>query len=439
VEAWTEKAKGNGQRVAVVAGVRTPFAKAGTNLKDCSAVHLGVNALREALALANVAPGELDEVIIGNAGTPADAANIARVIALRSGVPASVSAFSVHRNCASAMEAIAQGCMKIASGQAEVVAVGGTESMSNMPLIFGEELKALFTSLTTAKTSGEKLQKLSEFRPGWLKPVVAIMEGLTDPISGLNMGQTAEVLARDFGITREEQDAFALRSHQRAVEAQKAGRLGEEIQPVVLEPEYDAFLDKDVGPRDGQSIEALRKLRPFFDKETGTITAGNACPITDGAAVLVLMSEARAKSGGHTILGYLTGYAFAGCDPKRMGIGPTYSTAKLFDKSGHSMADIDRVELNEAFAAQVIANQRAFASKKYCEEKLGRKPLGELSDDKLNVNGGAIALGHPVGATGARIVLTLLKELRRSKKQLGLATLCIGGGQGGSFLVEANA
>jgi acetyl-CoA C-acetyltransferase/acetyl-CoA acyltransferase len=439
VEAWTEKAKGNGQRVAVVAGVRTPFAKAGTNLKDCSAVHLGVNALREALALANVAPGELDEVIIGNAGTPADAANIARVIALRSGVPASVSAFSVHRNCASAMEAIAQGCMKIASGQAEVVAVGGTESMSNMPLIFGEELKALFTSLTMAKTSGEKLQKLSEFRPGWLKPVVAIMEGLTDPISGLNMGQTAEVLARDFGITREEQDAFALRSHQRAVEAQKAGRLGEEIQPVVLEPEYDAFLDKDVGPRDGQSIEALRKLRPFFDKETGTITAGNACPITDGAAVLVLMSEARAKSGGHPILGYLTGYAFAGCDPKRMGIGPTHSTAKLFDKSGHSMADIDRVELNEAFAAQVIANQRAFASKKYCEEKLGRKPLGELSDDKLNVNGGAIALGHPVGATGARIVLTLLKELRRSKKQLGLATLCIGGGQGGSFLVEANA
>lgn len=437
--AWTEKAKGNGQRVAVVAGVRTPFAKAGTNLKDCSAVHLGVSALREALARGNVAPGELDEVIIGNAGTPADAANVARVIALRSGVPASVSAFSVHRNCASAMEAIAQGCMKIASGQAEVVAVGGTESMSQMPLIFGEELKALFTTLTTAKTSGEKLQKLSEFRPGWLKPVVALMEGLTDPISGLNMGQTAEVLARDFGITREEQDAFALRSHQRAVEAQKAGRLGEEIQPVVLEPDYDAFLDKDVGPREGQSMEALRKLRPFFDKETGTITAGNACPITDGAAVLVLMSEARAKSGGHPILGYLTGYAFAGCDPKRMGIGPTYSTAKLFDKSGHSMADIDRVELNEAFAAQVIANQRAFASKKYCEEKLGRKPLGELPDDKLNVNGGAIALGHPVGATGARIVLTLLNELRRSKKQLGLATLCIGGGQGGSFLVEASA
>lgn len=437
MEAWTEK--GKAQRVAVVAGVRTPFAKAGTNLKDCSAVHLGVNALREAMALAEIAPAELDEVIIGNAGTPADAANIARVIALRSGVPANVSAFSVHRNCASAMEAISQGCMKIGSGQAQVVAVGGTESMSNMPLIFGEELKALFTALTMAKTSGEKLQKISEFRPGWLKPVVAIMEGLTDPISGLNMGQTAEVLARDFGITRDEQDAFALRSHQRAVEAQKSGRMAEEIQPLAIEPDYEAFLDKDVGPRDGQSIEALRKLKPFFDRETGTVTAGNACPITDGAVMLVLMSEERAKSTGKPILGYLTGFAFAGCDPKRMGIGPTHSTAKLFDATGLTMADVDRVELNEAFAAQVIANQKAFASKKYCEEKLGRKALGELSDDKLNVNGGAIALGHPVGATGARLVLTLLKELRRSKKQTGLATLCIGGGQGGSFLVEASA
>jgi acetyl-CoA C-acetyltransferase/acetyl-CoA acyltransferase len=336
------------------------------------------------------------------------------------------------------MEAIAQGCMKIGSGQANVVAVGGTESMSNMPLLFGEEMKELFSALMMAKTSAEKLQKLSEFRPGWLKPVVAIMEGLTDPVSGLNMGQTAEVLARDFGITREEQDAFALRSHQRAVEAQKSGRFAEEIQPVVVEPDYASFLDKDVGPREGQTMEALRKLKPFFDKETGTVTAGNACPITDGAVMLVLMSEERAKATGKTPLGYLTGFAFAGCDPKRMGIGPTHSTAKLFDATGTTMTDVERVELNEAFAAQVIANQRAFASKQYCEEHLGRKALGELSDDKLNVNGGAIALGHPVGATGARLVLTLLKELRRSKKEVGLATLCIGGGQGGSFLVEAN-
>ena len=317
--------------------------------------------------------------------------------------------------------------------------VGGTESMSNMPLLYGDEMKELFAALSFAKTPAEKLQRVSQFRPQWLKPRVAIMEGLTDPISGLNMGQTAEVLARDFHITREAQDKFALKSHQRAVEAQKAGRMAEESTPVVLEPKYSEHLDSDVGPRDGQSLEALAKLKPFFDRENGTVTAGNACPITDGAVALVLMSEEKAKAEGRTPMGYISGYSFAGLDPKRMGMGPTFSTAQLFDAMGIDMKEIDLVELNEAFAAQVIANQIAFASKEYAEKHLGRKaPLGELPDEKLNVNGGAIALGHPVGATGGRLVLTLLKEMKRRDKKRGLATLCIGGGQGGAFLLERN-
>ncbi len=435
LNAWV--AKKQNHKVAVVAGVRTPFAKAGTKLKDCTAVHLGIAAVREAVARLDLDRTTIDEVVLGNAGTPADAANISRVIALRSGIPESVSAYTVHRNCASAMEAIAQGCMKIGMGLAETMLVGGTESMSNMPLIYGDEMTELFATLTYGKNSAEKIQKFTEFRPKWLTPVVALMEGLTDPVSGLNMGQTAEILARDFGITREEQDAFALRSHQRAIAAQKAGKFDEEILPVALEPNYSGYLGTDVGPRDGQSLEALAKLRPFFDKENGTVTAGNACPVTDGAVALVLMNYEKAKAEGREILGTIEGFAFTGCEPKRMGMGPIYSTSKLLEATNVELSDIDVVELNEAFAAQAIANQRAFASKSYCVEKLGRKKeLGELKDDRLNVNGGAIAMGHPVGATGARLVLTCLLEMKRSNQGRGLATLCIGGGQGAAFLLE---
>jgi len=435
LQPWTAKSQKN--RVAIVSGIRTPFAKSGTQLKECSAVYLGVVAAREAMSLANVSEGDIDEVVFGNAGTPADAANISRVIALRAGVPEKTPAYTVHRNCASAMEAVAQGCMKIGAGLAQTMMVGGTESMSQMPLIFGDDMTEFFAKLNAAKTPADKMLLLGKFRPAMLKPIIAIMEGLTDPISGLNMGQTAEVLARDFHITRQEQDMFALRSHQRAVEAQKSGRFGEEIVPMPLEPKYRAFLDKDIGPRDGQSMEALAKLRPFFDRENGTITAGNACPVTDGAAALILMDEAKAKAEGREILGSIAGYAFSGCEPKRMGMGPIFSTAKVLDALGLPLQEIDLVELNEAFSAQVIANQRAFASKEYCQEKLGRsQALGEIKDDILNVNGGAVALGHPVGTTGIRLIVTLLKEMKRRGKKRGLATLCIGGGQGAAFVLE---
>jgi acetyl-CoA C-acetyltransferase/acetyl-CoA acyltransferase len=437
MRAWIGKTQKS--RVAVVAGSRTPFAKAGTKLKGCSAVHLGVSAVREVMAKAEMECSQVDEVVMGNAGTPADAANISRVIALRAGFSEGTPAYTVHRNCASAMEAIAQGCLKIGAGLADTMVVGGTESMSNMPLIFGDEMKELFSALTFSKSKVEKLEKITHFRPQWLKPVVSIMEGLTDPISGLNMGQTAEVLARDFHITREQQDAFAVRSHQKTIEAQKAGKFKGEVNPMVIEPNYDEILEMDNGPREGQSMESLAKLRPFFDRENGTVTPGNACPITDGAVALILMSEEKAKAEGREILGTISGFTFSGCEPKRMGMGPIYSSSSLLDQLEMDFSEIGLVELNEAFAAQVLANQLAWSSDKYAQEKLGRKKaLGELRDEILNVNGGAIALGHPVGATGGRLVVTLLNEMKRKKVAKGLATLCIGGGQGAAFLLERN-
>ena len=433
----TWMAKDQKHRVAVVAGVRTPFVKAGTKFKDCSAVHLGVTVAREALAQAEMAASHVDEIVFGNAGTPADAANISRVIGLRAGLPISVPAYTVHRNCASAMEAVAQGCLKIACGLADVMLVGGTESMSNMPLLFSDEMKDLFATLNFAKTPLEKVQKVSAFRPQWLKPVVAILEGLTDPISGLNMGQTAEVLARDFGITREEQDVYSVRSHRRAIESKKAGKFDAEIFPVVGEPDFSFYVAEDVGPRDGQSVEALRKLRPFFDKENGTVTPGNACSITDGAVALLLMNEQKARAEGRRIVCTIPAFAFTGCEPKRMGMGPVVSTAQVLDDCNLSLKEIELIELNEAFAAQVIANQRAFASKSYCVDKLGRgSELGEVDDAILNVNGGAIAVGHPVGATGARLILTASLEMERRNLHRGLATLCVGGGQGAAFILE---
>jgi acetyl-CoA C-acetyltransferase/acetyl-CoA acyltransferase len=261
--------------------------------------------------------------------------------------------------------------------------------------------------------------------------------GLTDPICGLIMGSTAEVLARDFHITRTQQDKFALESHQKATAALKEGRLAEEIIPVPVAPRYESVQEHDNGPRFEQSMEALAKLRPYFEKLTGTVTAGNSSQITDGAAATLLMRESRAKELGLEPLGYLREFAYAGLEAKRMGLGPVYAASKVLDKTGLGISDFDLFEINEAFAAQVIANEIAFGSKQFAQEKLGRSDaLGEIPHDLLNVNGGAIALGHPVGATGTRLVITTLKELRRRQKNRGLATLCIGGGQGAALVLE---
>jgi acetyl-CoA acetyltransferase family protein len=283
----------------------------------------------------------------------------------------------------------------------------------------------------------ERIRLACSFRLRYLKPVIGVVQGLTDPVCGLNMGQTAEVLSREFHITRSEQDAFALQSHERALAAIREDRLAEEIQPVPIPPRFDTMHEVDSGPREGQSIEALQKLRPYFDRHNGTVTVGNACPLTDGAAAVVMMSESAARARGLEPLGYLRDYAYAGLDPSRMGLGPVFATAKVLEQVGLTLADMDLIELNEAFAAQVLACARAFESDAFAKTYLGRDTaLGTLDLERVNVNGGAIALGHPVGTTGTRLVLTLLREMKRRGVDRGLATLCIGGGQGAALILE---
>jgi acetyl-CoA acyltransferase len=438
--------------VVLIDGVRTPFAKAGTDLKDIHAAELGSRALTELLARTNVDVNNIDEVIIGNTGTPSDAVNISRVIALRSGIPQKTSAYTVHRNCASALESIATGYDKIKSGTLDVVVAGGSESMSKMPIIFPQKFQDIFNKLFAAKGPSQALPLIAKLFSADLKqikalltanqrdayfPIISIVQGLTDPFVGINMGQTAEILAKEFGLSRLEQDEFATQSHLKAVAATKSGRLREEIAPMFLPPKFKTIVADDVGPRDGQSVEQLAKLKPFFDKKYGTITVGNACPLTDGAAMTLLMSRARAKELGLKPMARIRGYAFAGLEPERMGLGPVYSTPIALKRAGVSLKDIDLIELNEAFAAQVMSCVKAMGSKKFANEKLGlSEAVGEVDPAKLNVNGGAIALGHPVGATGTRLVVTLMHELRMKNKSLGLATLCIGGGQGGSVVIE---
>ncbi len=426
------------ERIAIVDGVRTPFCKAGGSMNKVSADDLGATALKEIIARTGVNPAEVDEVIFGNVGQPANAANIARVIALKAGMPQDIIASTVHRNCASGMESITAAANKILAGEAEMILAGGTESMSNYPLIYGAGMTRLFGNLAKAKTVGQKVAAVAEFRPDFLTPVIALTEGLTDPVCGLNMGQTAEVLAREFRIGRLAQDEYAVESHRKAAEAAKKGILAEEIVPVPVPPGYDKMQATDDGIRPGQNLEALGKLKPYFDRLNGTVTPGNACPITDGAGCVLVMSESKARELGHRPLGWLRSYAYAGLEPNRMGLGPVYATAKALKKAGLSMSDIGLVELNEAFAVQVLANLEAFASAEFGRKYLGLdQAVGAIDPAILNVNGGAIALGHPVGASGTRLVVTLLKEMRRRGIGRGLATLCVGGGQGAALILEA--
>lgn len=438
--------------VLLVEGLRTPFAKAGGKLAPVHPAQLGSAALSELIARSNLDVNLVDEVIIGNTGNPADSVNISRVIALNAGIPQKTSAYTVHRNCASALESLSQAYEKIRSGTMDVILAGGSESMSQIPWLMSKKIQGLLNSLVAARSMGERLGVLAALLRAnvgsvlelvttppmaktALKPLNGVMEGLTDPFVGINMGQTAEILAKEFGISREEQDRFALRSHQRALAAVE--RLKEEIAPFLLPPDFAQAVTQDLGPRDNQSLEALAKLKPFFDRQTGTITAGNSCPITDGAAMALLMSREKAQALGYKALARVVSYGFAGLEPERMGLGPAYATPLALKRAGLKLQDMGLVELNEAFAAQVIACQRAMSSDTFAREKLGlSQKIGDISDDILNVNGGAIAIGHPVGATGTRIVVTLAKEMIRRNVQFGLATLCIGGGQGGAMILE---
>jgi acetyl-CoA acyltransferase len=443
---------GNPRDVVIVDGVRTPFAKAGSKLKDIHPAELGRVALKQLINQTNLDVNLVDEVIIGNTGNPADSVNISRVIALNSGIPLKTSAYTVHRNCASALESITSGYEKIRSGTMDVVLVGGSESMSQMPTLLPTKIQNIFNKLFVAKGPAQALPLLWALLKADIKqikallqgnfkdeyfPIISVMQGLTDPFVGINMGQTAEILAKEWGLTREMQDTFAARSHNLAVAAAKEGRLKDEITPVFAAPDFKEVISEDIGPREGQSVEALAKLKPFFDRQTGSITVGNACPLTDGAAMMLLMSREKAQALGYKPMAKIRSYGFAGLEPERMGLGPVYSTPVALKRAGISMKEIGLVELNEAFAAQVLSCQKAFDSDEFAKNKLGlSSKIGEVRSEIINVNGGAIALGHPVGATGTRLALTLMKEMKRRQTQFGLATLCIGGGQGGSLILE---
>ncbi len=421
---------------AIVAGTRTPMVKAGTDLARTHVCELARTVMDQTLHRGAWPADRVEEVIFGNCAMPADAANPARVAAIQAGVPQCVPAMTVQRNCASGMDAIAQAATQVDRGQADAVLAGGAESMSTIPLLFPEETLERVATLVKAKSLWEKLGALAKFRPRHVKPRSGLELGLTDPLCNMIMGKTAEVLAHDFGILREEQDQFALRSHQRAVEAQNTGRFDDRIVPVYAGEGFEP-VGRDKGPRPEQSLEALGKLTPVFDRRDGSVTVGNACQVTDGATGLLVMDAERARAEGLEPIGRVRAYAVAGVDPVRMGLGPVFAMDRLFRESGVGLDDVGLVEINEAFAAQVLACLRTMSSDRFASERLGRsRAIGEIDPDRLNVNGGAIALGHPIGTSGARLVLNLLLEMRRRDVEVGVATLCVGGGQGAAILLE---
>lgn len=422
-------------RIAIVNGVRTPFVKAWDAFDNIPAQHLGALCVTELLQKTELDSRSVDEVIIGCVGQPADASNVARVVSLLAGIPQEKRAYTVGRNCASGFEAVTSAAEKIRCGIDEIVIAGGTESMSNMPMLFNKETAALFMKLSKAKTVLSRLKIFAQMRPRHFAPTPSLVLGLTDPVCGLNMGQTAELLAKDFGISREEQDRFALESHRRAEASQEKFR--EETLDVLVPTSYRVCVRDDNGIRKNQTYEALKKLKPIFERNTGTVTAGNASQVTDGACSLLVMAEENAKQRGYEVLGYLRDYVYVGLEPARMGLGPAFAIETILRKNSMALKDIDLFEINEAFAVQVLACLRALASAEFAKKHFpSGAPMGEIPPEALNVNGGAIALGHPVGTSGARLVLTCLKEMKRRSLRRGLVSACIGGGQGAALILE---
>lgn len=428
------------KRIAIISGYRSAMGKAGGVFKNITAHDLGAKVAKEVLIRSNIDSNLIDEVIIGNVAQPSEAANIARVIALKAGISQDVPAFSVHRNCASGMESITSAASKINNNEADIIFAGGVESMTNIPFIYNNKMVNLFTNLAKSKKIFGKIKAISSFRLSHLSPIIGIQQGLTDPISGLIMGNTAENIANDFKISRKDQDEFALNSHIKASNAIKNNIFASEIIPIF--DNKKTMIDEDEGVRKEQKIEDLSKLKPYFNRQTGSVTVGNSSQITDGAAFAILMSEKKAKElskkYNFEILGYLTDFSYAGLDPSIMGLGPVFATKKLLDKIDKKLTDFDLIEINEAFAAQVIGCVKAFGDADFCKKYFNlTTPIGHINQDILNVNGGAIALGHPVGMSGARIIIHALRELKRRNKKSALATLCIGGGQGGACFLEA--
>ena len=422
--------------VYIVDGSRTPFLKARGKQGPFLASDLAVAASRPLLLRQNIPSDAFDEVIIGCIMPGPDEANIARVIALRLGIPQTVPAWTVQRNCASGMQALDCAYHNIASGHSDLILAGGTESMSHAPVLLNDLMVNWMSSMMGAKTFGQKLKTIAQLRPAHLKPIIALLRGLTDPIVGMSMGQTTEQIAYRFGITREQMDSFAMASHQRLAAAQDNNYLDE------VEPVYDGLGNVYVGDdglRRDSNMADLAKLKPYFDRKYGLVTPGNSAQITDGAAMLILASEKSVKKFNLPILAKICDSQWAGLDPAEMGMGPVHAMSPILKRNKLAINDIDYWEINEAFAGQVLACIEAWKQDDYCKKLLGLKEaVGEIPHEHLNVDGGGVSLGHPVGASGARIVLHLAHVLKRHNAKRGIASLCIGGGQGGAMMIEVN-
>lgn len=423
----------SGKAVYIVDGNRTPFLKA-KGIGPFSGSDLAVAAGIPLLMRQPFQATDLDEVILGSAMPGPDEANIARVVALRLGCGHQVPAFTVMRNCASGMQAIDNAAMSIASGRSDLILAGGTDAMSHAPLLFNEKMTAWLGRWFVSKNLQQRLGLVTQLRPSFLAPIIALLRGLTDPIVGLNMGQTAEKIAYRFNISRESMDKFAEESHLKVSRSIAAGHLSE-VTPII--DKKGTVYGHDNGFRLDSTFEKLGKLKPFFDKKYGMVTAGNSSQITDGACLLILASADAVKKYGLTVMGRLVDSQWAALDPSQMGLGPVHAATPLMQRHGLTPNTIDSWEINEAFSAQVLGCLAAWDDDAYCQNELGLKSaMGAPSRERLNQSGGAIALGHPIGASGARIVLHVLEELKRQGGTRGMATICIGGGQGGAMLLE---
>ncbi len=424
-----------GRRVAIVDGCRTPFARSGTVFKDLSAIDLGTIAVRELLNRSGLDGEAVDEVIYGTVVHDVQAPNIAREVALKAGIPHRVPSFTVSRACASSNQAITSGAEKIALGYGDIVVAGGAESLSDIPILVSKDLSDRLIEASKAKTAKARLQAFAGFRPGELVPTTpAIAEYST----GESMGESAERMAKENGIPREEQGRWALRSHRRAAAGTSDGRLTAEIVPTWVPPDYDDVVETDNGIRTDTSPEKLASLKPVFDRRYGSVTAGNASPLTDGACAVLLMSEEKAKAEGREPLGYIRSWAYSALDPAGQLLqGPAYAVPRALDRAELTMQDMELWEMHEAFAAQVLSNLQALDSDSFARERLGRsEKVGILPEDRINVMGGSIAIGHPFGATGGRLTITLLNELERRGENLGLISVCAAGALGFAMVVE---
>jgi acetyl-CoA acyltransferase len=421
------------RRAAIVAGVRTPFAKSGTLLRDVSAVALARHAARELLFRSELDGREVDQVIFSQVVPSAQAPNVAREVSLLPQLLPSVPAYTLNRACASAAQAIENAADQIVLGHADTIIAGGVESLSDIPILHSRRFSQVLVEAGKARSMGARVAAFSRVRPRDLVPVTP---AVAEPSTGETMGQSAEKMAKENGITREAQDRFALMSHQRAAAATADGRLTAEIAPWFGGRELDQVVTTDNGIRPDTSLEALAALKPVFDRRYGSVTAGNSSPLTDGAAAVLLMAEEKAKALGYEPLAYVRSYAVSAVDPGwQLLMGPVYAVPKALERAGISWSELGLVEIHEAFAAQVLSNVQAWSSQAWAD-RLGLAPVGEVDWERTNVMGGSIAIGHPFAATGARLATTLANEMRRRDVQFGLISICAQGGMGYAMVLE---